>query len=350
MMLDILMFLATAALSVACLYAYFPIAEKSGMLAGVNHRSSHIKPVVTGAGFIFVLSFAMYMMDLLIKGEPCPWFFAAGFFILAIVSFCDDVKDVWFLYRLLVQLAGIGLMLLQLSFDVQEGFGASPLRWIAILCMVFYAMVNINLYNFMDGINGMMGCLTLATIIPAMLVNMYVIEYMDNSIFLYLLLPTAIFLFFNFRRQPKCFSGDVGSITVGFTLTYIVLSLVLATGNMVYLFLMAVVYIDAGLTVAQRLFAGQNIFKPHRIHLFQLLCNENKHNHLLVSSAYCGVQLAYGLLIFALNYYEVEYYVQYIICTVIFAVACVAYLLAKRNIMGGHLLDMDARFVKQCDE
>ncbi len=39
------------------LYLYFPVAEKYKLLAGVNNRSSHKKPVITGAGFIFYLSY-----------------------------------------------------------------------------------------------------------------------------------------------------------------------------------------------------------------------------------------------------------------------------------------------------
>lgn len=349
-MFDIIVFVATAVLSVVCLYMYFPVARKNNMLAGVNHRSSHHQPVVTGAGFIFVLSVVGYFVLLLCKGEPFPWFFALGFLLLAGVSFLDDIRDVWFLYRLLFQVAALCLMMLQLSVDFGEGLGESLARWLAIICMMIYVLGTVNLYNFMDGINGMMGCMTIAVLVPALLIDLYVVEFIDEKLIIYTLLPTLIFLFFNFRNKPLCFSGDVGSVTVGFIISYVILSLLIATGNVVYVFLLAVVYVEAGLTVMQRLFAGQNIFKPHRIHLFQLLCNERSKNHLAVSSFYAGVQLIFGLLIFMLNYFEVESYIQISVCVIIFVVMCVAYLLVKRRMMDGHLLHLNDKFVKQCSE
>ncbi len=201
----------------------------------------------------------------------------------------------------------------------------------------------------MDGINGMMGCLTLACLLPAMLINYYVIEFIDERLFFYILLPTIIFLFLNFRNKPKCFSGDVGSIIVGFTLTYIIAALVIASKNYTYVFLLAVVYIDAGITVLQRLLAGQNIFKPHRIHLFQLLSNEMGINHLKVSSAYGLLQLVIGLGLFAFNYYQVPQTIQMVVCITLFLVMCLIYFLAKRRLMGGHFLHMDERFIKQAN-
>ena len=61
-MYEALLVIATIAVILLSLKLYFPFAEKKGMLAGVNHRSSHTKPVITGAGFIFYISYVFYRL------------------------------------------------------------------------------------------------------------------------------------------------------------------------------------------------------------------------------------------------------------------------------------------------
>jgi hypothetical protein len=62
-MYEALLVIATIAVILLSLKLYFPFAEKKGMLAGVNHRSSHTKPVITGAGFIFYISYVFYIFS-----------------------------------------------------------------------------------------------------------------------------------------------------------------------------------------------------------------------------------------------------------------------------------------------
>ena len=67
------------------------------------------------------------------------------------------------------------------------------------------------------------------------LIDRFVIEFIDVRWLYYTLLPTLVFLFFNARRQPKCFSGDVGAVVSGYVLLYALLMLLIQTGNVVYL-------------------------------------------------------------------------------------------------------------------
>jgi UDP-N-acetylmuramyl pentapeptide phosphotransferase/UDP-N-acetylglucosamine-1-phosphate transferase len=156
---------------------------------------------------------------------------------------------------------------------------------------------------------------------------------------IYTAIPTIIFAFFNARRQALCFAGDVGAIVLGFVMVYMLLSLLMQTANIVYIFIFASVYLEAAMTVIQRLLAGQNIFKPHRIHLFQLLCNERKHHHVKISGLYALNQLVFGAIIVTLNYYQVNDLIQNLIVIGLFAVETVLYFVYKRKLMGGHLLE-----------
>lgn len=322
------------------LQIYFPFARRRNMLAGVNHRSSHTKPVITGAGFIFFLSYMIYAGYLLFASEqPFPWCFFAGMTMLSIISFVDDLEEVWFLWRLLVQIAATFLMMLQVLMETQTmNVIPSVTLWIAIFMAWGFSIGLLNMYNFMDGLNGMLGSLVLSSLLPMWLINNYVRTYAVNDFFYFTLIPTLIFMFYNARKQAKCFSGDVGAIAVGFTMTYLLIKLMVETSNFVYLAMYTMIFVEAGLTIVQRLFAGDNIFQPHRIHLFQLLCNEGKRNHVLVSAVYGGIQLLIGLLLFAMNYYQVPYWCQHVIVWPIVALLAVWYLLYKRKKMGGHLL------------
>lgn len=335
-----MIYIITFIILVVSLQLYFPFAQKRNMLAGVNHRSSHTKPVITGAGFIFFLSYVVYAAYLLIfSTQPFPWFFFVGMLMLTIVSFIDDLEEVWFLWRLMVQVVATALMMWQVLSDSETmKIIPSVMLWITISIGWVFSIGLLNMYNFMDGLNGMLGSLVLSSLVPMWLINNYVVQFADNKLIYFTLIPTLIFMFYNARVQAKCFSGDVGAIAVGFTMTYLLIKLMVQTTNFVYLALFTMIFVEAGLTILQRLFAGENIFQPHRIHLFQLLCNEGKRNHVVVSSIYGGIQLVIGMALFAMNYYHLSNIYQHVIIWPIAGILAITYLLYKRKKMGGHLL------------
>lgn len=310
------------------------------MLAGVNHRSSHTKPVITGAGFIFPLSYLAYAVYLVCNtGMAFPWYFFIGLTLLSVVSFIDDLEDVWFLWRLLVQIIANALMMWQVQVEVQALYMVhSATFWMAVIMMWGFSIGLLNMYNFMDGLNGMLGFLLLSSLIPMWLINNCVVHFVDNQLIYFTLIPTFIFVFYNARKQAKCFSGDVGAIAAGFVMVYMLLKLMINSHSFIYLALYTMIFIEAGLTILQRLFAGENIFQPHRIHLFQLLCNEGKRNHVLVSSFYGGIQLIIGMSLFLMNYYKMPILYQHLIIWPIVVSLALFYLLYKRKKMGGHLL------------
>jgi UDP-N-acetylmuramyl pentapeptide phosphotransferase/UDP-N-acetylglucosamine-1-phosphate transferase len=340
-MYEALLIIATIAVILLSLWLYFPFAEKKGMLAGVNHRSSHTKPVITGTGFIFYISYIFYILSYLFSTWEIPWVLFAGITILAIVSFIDDLKDLWFFIRLVVQLLAVALMLYQIYID----FSMEPLEMNASILIIlaivgmFFSVGFVNLYNFMDGLNGMMVGITISALAIFGLIDYFVVDFVDDYLLIYTAIPTIIFAFLNARKQALCFAGDVGAIVLGFVMVYMLLSLLMQTANIVYIFIFASVYLEAAMTVIQRLLAGQNIFKPHRIHLFQLLCNERKHHHVKISGLYALNQLVFGAIIVTLNYYQVNDLIQNLTVIGLFAVETVLYFVYKRKLMGGHLLE-----------
>lgn len=351
----VLLYILTLCILFGSLYLYFPVARKYGLLAGVNNRSSHKKPVITGAGFVFFLSYLCYTLYNVLIGNNLhtfPWWMMGGMTVLAILSFVDDICDLWYLIRLPLQFLALMAMLWQLKCDFAMTIDPAVVQWMAAVMLLFIAVGSVNLYNFMDGINGMLGGMALSMALPILLIDLFVPDakgFVDPHWIGITILSVLVFLFFNYRNEPKCFSGDVGSIVLGYIMAYLVFSLLIETGNVVYILLFAVVYIEAGLTVVQRLFAGENIFKPHRIHFFQLFCNNYYKSHKMVSACYAGIQLTIGLLLFVLNYFEVSRVLQNLIMWPLFGVLCTVYLVLKRRRMGGHLLEYQD-FLKKREE
>ena len=97
--------------------------------------------------------------------------------------------------------------------------------------------------------------------------------------------------FFNFRKKARCFAGDVGSVSLAFIVIYLVGTLIWQQQEWLYIWLLAVYGVDSVLTIVQRIYLRQNIFKAHRLHLYQLMANEGKIPHLAVSTIYALVQL-----------------------------------------------------------
>src|SRR5690606_24245979 len=104
------------------------------------------------------------------------------------------------------------------------------------------------------------------------------------------ILACGVFLFYNFGKTAEVFAGEVGSITIAFWIVFLVFSLILQTSNWKYLLFLSGYGVDTSLTVFHRLILKQNIFEAHRLHFYQILANEQKVPHRVVSSIYAFIQ------------------------------------------------------------
>ena len=156
----------------------------------------------------------------------------------------------------------------------------------------------------MDGINGITGGYSLILIGTLWYINHFQIPFVDNALLNMLLLSVFVFNFFNFRTKAKCFAGDVGAVSIAFIIVFLLGLLVIETHNFSYIVLLSVYGVDSVLTILHRLILKENISKPHRKHLFQLLANELKIKHIAVSGLYMLIQLIINIgFIFVENKY-----------------------------------------------
>jgi UDP-N-acetylmuramyl pentapeptide phosphotransferase/UDP-N-acetylglucosamine-1-phosphate transferase len=269
---------------------YFRLANWLNIIDKPNERSSHSRITLRGGGGIIFPVAAMVFFFL--YGFNYPLFFA-GLILISLISFADDIKPLPNKIRI-----GIHFIAVIFIFIQWELLAQLPL-WSVLLLLIFTAGI-INAFNFMDGINGITGGYGLIVLTGLGYVNIFHIEFVDQNLINVVFISLLIFNFFNFRTKAKCFAGDVGSVSLAFIIVFLLGSLILKTSNITWLMFLAVYGIDSVLTIIQRLYLHENIFRPHRKHLYQLLANEKKIPHVIVSSIYMSIQtlIIIGLLFF----------------------------------------------------
>ncbi|WP_228526589.1 glycosyltransferase family 4 protein [Flavobacterium sp. ANB] len=265
---------------------YFKVADRFNIIDKPNQRSSHTEITLRGGGIIFWFSGLLYFAQHIQNN----YFFFIGITLVSLVSFWDDIKNLSNKIRITIHFLSITLIFYDLDL-----FTLVPVWGIAIA--YFFAVGLINAYNFMDGINGITGLYTLVVMGSLLYVNTKIQLFTDNSFIKYAMVASLVFLFFNYRKKAKCFAGDVGSIAIAFWIIYLVLKLILITNSVIWLLFLAIYGVDAICTIAHRLYLKQNIFQAHRLHLYQILSNECKIEHRLVSLFYAISQLIASIII-----------------------------------------------------
>ena len=257
---------------------YFKIADKCNIIDKPNERSSHTRVTLRGGGIIFYFG---ALACFLTSGFEYPLFMLA-LTLVTFISFVDDIKSTRQVTRLLFHFSAMGLMF------CQWGLFSLPWWWIVIALIVCTGIINA--YNFMDGINGITGGYSLVVLTALAIINAEIIPFVEGDFIYTVICSVVVFCFFNFRKRAKCFAGDVGSVSIAFILLFLLGKLIIQTGNFSWIVLLSVYGVDSVLTIIHRLMLHENIGLPHRKHLYQLMANELKIPHVVVSSVYMAVQ------------------------------------------------------------
>lgn len=257
---------------------YFRIADKLNIIDKPNERSSHKIVTIRGGGIIFYIAVLFFF---LFNQFQYPWFLG-GLTLISLISFADDVQPQTYKFRLFIHFVSMLLM-----FNQWQLF-ALPWYFTAIALVLCIGIINA--FNFMDGINGMTGGYSLVVIASLWYINNFHISFVENQLIYLVILSLISFNVFNFRKKAKCFAGDVGAVSIAFIIIFLTGLLILKTGEMNYIVLLAVYGVDTVLTIIHRIILKENIFVAHRKHLFQLMANEMKIPQLNVSLIYSGIQ------------------------------------------------------------
>ena len=258
---------------------YFRIADKCNIIDKPNERSSHTRITLRGGGIIFYLGALTFFLT---NQFEYPWFILA-LTLITFISFIDDIRSTSQGVRLVFHFTAMALMFYQ--------WGLFSLPWWTLLVTLIVCTGIINAYNFMDGINGITGGYSLVILVSLAYVNAEVISFTEQSFIYTMICSVLVFDFFNFRKRAKCFAGDVGSVSIAFVVLFLIGSLILQTKDFSWLVLLVVYGVDSVLTIVHRLLLHENIGLPHRKHLYQIMVNELRIPHVVVSLVYMIVQI-----------------------------------------------------------
>ena len=273
---------------------YFKVADYFNIIDKPNQRSSHTEITLRGGGIVFWFSALLYFAQHIQNN----YFFFTGITLVSLVSFWDDIQSLSNKIRISIHFLAITLIFYDLDIF-------NSISFLGILLAYIVAVGLINVYNFMDGINGITGLYTLVVMGSLLYVNKNIQLFTDGNFIKYAMIASLVFLFFNYRGKAKCFAGDVGSIAIAFWVIYLVLKLILATNSVIWFLFLAIYGADAICTILHRLYLKQNIFEAHRLHLYQVLSNEYKIQHRLVSLYYALAQILVSVLVVFL-YHKVQ--------------------------------------------
>ena len=308
-------YIIIAALLLVLELVYFRIADRFNIVDRPNERSSHNSIVIRGGGIIFLLAAWIWSAFF---GFNYPWFLA-GLTIVCGISLWDDIHSLPDSVRLIAQFTAMFMMLADLGMINLE-------NWWMIAPALIVCVGIINAYNFMDGINGITSGYSLTVLLPLIILN-HSIHFIEMSYLIVAAIACVVFSYFNFRPKgkAKCFAGDVGSIGIAFIVLLPLGKLILQTGDLTYILLLVVYGVDTILTICHRIMLHENLGQAHRKHAFQIMANELKIPHEVVSLGYMILQLIISL---GLIYLSRMHWVYFLVAVIIL---CIAYLLFMKR-------------------
>lgn len=262
-----------------------------------NNRSSHRIPTPRGGGIIIFLLFTLLSAALALeKMIPLFLFLAlSGGIAIAIVGWMDDVASVSPILRFMVHAFASAWALYWLH----------PMGSIGFYLLIFIGIIwSINLYNFMDGIDGLAGMEGLFISLAAAFALAW-FNAMGVALLCFLL-AAAISGFLVWNWQPaKIFMGDVGSGYLGFI--FAVLAIATADARVLslpfWLAIAGVFVCDATFTVMSRMYQGKRWYEAHLEHAYQRLVHRGlSHkavtNYILLINVFILLPIAYCMLLF----------------------------------------------------
>lgn len=264
-------------------FTYFmrAYALKKNIIDNPNERSSHSTPTPRGGGVAVVCSYLLALAMLIYTQQLTVHIgltlITAGF-VIALLGFLDDHGHINSMLRLAVHfLVAIAVVISLGGFAEVMVFNGIQLGFFANIIAVLFLVWLLNLYNFMDGINGIASVEAITTT-ASMAILYFLLNTSLNSDMLWLLAACVFgFLLWNFPKA-KIFMGDACSGFLGLTLG--ILALIALKENVAlfcaWIVCLGVFVVDATYTLIKRVVNGYKMYDAHRSHSYQILSRKWK--------------------------------------------------------------------------
>ena len=265
-----------------------------------NGRSSHSVPTPRGGGVAIVLTYLV----VLVLGALADWVsWSAAWPLLgsgvltAVIGFFDDHGHIAARWRLLAHFgAAIWALCWMGGLPTLSLIGVElDLGWFGHVLAALYLVWMLNLYNFMDGIDGIASIEAVCACSGACLV--YWLTGHESLMLAPMLLAVAVlgFLYWNFP-PARIFMGDAGSGFLGVVIGVLSLQAAWVAPQMlwVWLILLGVFVVDATFTLGRRLLRGDKVYEAHRSHAYQY-ASRKAGRHLPVTLAVMAINLLWLL-------------------------------------------------------
>lgn len=261
------------------------ILTKKNIMDIPNERSLHKKPTPIGGGWVIagitlisIITLGVYYESF---SSTLPIIIAA--IILIIASWQDDVKTTNPFLRLGCQVIAIIIALTALPKEALIFNGLFPM-WLERVGIFFAWMWFTNLYNFIDGVDGITSSETICICLGIMLLSCFVL-IPTNILLLSSVLLGSTFGFLIFNWQPaKIFLGDIGAIFLGFIIGYLLLLLALEGYVIIALLLPLYHLMDSTIVIIKRLCKKEKIWQAHKQHYSYRSVNEMKRSHAMTTT------------------------------------------------------------------
>ncbi|WP_323665740.1 MraY family glycosyltransferase [Aliarcobacter butzleri] len=286
---------------------------KKSFVASVNERSSHTVPTPHGGGIAIAITWFIGLFYLYFIGQIENNLFYALLFgaVISIVSFFDDIYELSPKLRLIIQaivaIGGLyflgGFQTLTFGiFDIQNSIFTNIFAFFMIIWFI-------NLYNFLDGINGYAGS-------EAVFLSLAGFILFGGNHFLVLAVAVLGFLYWNWNKA-KIFMGDVGSTLLGYNVAIFTIYYANQepTNFWIWIILFGVYWFDATLTLIRRKLNKERLSQAHKKHAYQRLTQAGW-SHYKVTNYSIGL----NILLFAIVYFISNIFVAFLFSFVVVVV------------------------------
>lgn len=320
-------------LSLILSYLYIGYAHRRELLDIPNSRSAHSEVTPRGGGLVFIglwLLACSAAMPFHFWTANAALVFFPGLLLTALIGFRDDHQHVPARWRALVHFAAAMMSVYAIGGFKVIDFGSFSLNLgvMGDILAVLVTVWSINLFNFMDGSDGLAGSQAIIVLCCGGSMLWWAGGH-DLALAAFAVAAcVAGFLCWNWP-PAKLFMGDVGSASLGFLVIVFAMAGEKWYGvpGLLWSIPYGVFIFDATLTLIRRVAANERWYEPHRLHAFQRLY-EIGWSHKRILLAYVAVNLL--LAGFALiAYFNRELLVWMILLTVL--LLALLYLIIERH-------------------